>query len=75
MSQITATARTLSRAFSRVTRAAQAGQAIYARAWFREPRRKRLSQDYKTNISVIVKKGFRHYWGLVSKPQFSFEFS
>ncbi len=38
MSQITATARALSRAFSRATRAAQVGQAIYARAWFREPR-------------------------------------
>ncbi len=36
MSQITATARALSRAFSRATRAAQAGKAIYARAWFRE---------------------------------------
>ncbi len=38
MSQIMATVRTLSRAFSRATRAAQAGKAIYARAWFREPR-------------------------------------
>ncbi len=37
MSQITATARALSRALSRATRAAQAGKAIYARAWFREP--------------------------------------
>ncbi len=38
MSQITATARALSRAFSRATRATQTGYAIDARAWFREPR-------------------------------------
>ncbi len=38
MSQIMATARALTRAFSRATRAAQAGQAIFAWAWFREPR-------------------------------------
>ncbi len=62
MSQITATACALSRAFSRATRAAHVGQAIYAWAWFREPRLYTLLSIVNcllmaTNARIIISIG------------------